>query len=1339
MAATFGKIEEFQPECESIAAYLERIELFFAANEIAEGRRVPMFLSLIGSRNYSLLRNLLAPQKPSEKTYDVLKTTLQSHFQTKKIVIAERFHFHRRNQAAGETIADYVAELRRLSTHCEFGDYLEDALRDRLVCGLRNEAIQRRLLSKNELTFAKAWEVAQSMEAAERNAQQLKGADTPIQLVSRQLPKVQARNIPCSRCGGENHTAQECRFKEAICHACGKKGHISRACRSKDRMSSSRRATTHSQRWVQLEPEASGTEESGDSDSGLPVLTLGSRTGHPITVDVQANGKPLTMELDTGAAVSVISEDTQRRMFPDASLKRTTVVLRTYTGEPIRVAGHLDVKVQYGSQSCTLPLVVVAGKGPTLLGRDWLQCIQLDWKTIGLTALDEGQAKVQSLLHRYKEVFDESLGTMRHFTAKLHVRPGAKPVFCKPRTVPFALKESLGKELDRLEEQGILRRVSHSDWAAPVVPVPKADGSLRLCGDYKVTVNSSLEVDQYPLPKPDDLFSSLAGGQRFSKLDLSQAYQQMRMEEDSQHFLTLNTHQGLYQYTRLPFGIASAPAIFQRAMDTILQGIPHTVCYIDDILVTGDTEEEHLRNLEEVLRRLQHYGIRVKRRKCSFLQESVEYLGHRIDGEGLHTTPRKVEAVQLAPTPRNQKQLRSFLGLLQYYGKFIPNMSTTLNPLNALLRKDTKWKWSAEAEKAFKQAKELLTSATVLAHYNPGLPLRLAADASAYGIGAVISHVCEDGTERPVAYASRTLTESEKNYAQLEKEALSLVFGVRKFHQYLYGRPFTLYTDHQPLTTIFGPKRGVPPLAAARMQCWALILSAYDYQIQFKPTKAHANADGLSRLPVSSASMPSPPSQDNRLPDSDVFSIRQIEALPMTHIQLRAATRRDPLLSRVLLYTQRGWPLDVPESMKPYYHRRDELSLENQCVLWGIRVIVPKRLQNQVLEELHRSHVGIARMKALARSYVWWPKLDEDIECLIKSCQRCQAVKNAPPVAPLHPWVWPAKPWQRVHVDYAGPFMGRQFLIVVDAHSKWPEVIEMKTTTSSATILELRRLFSSYGLPEQLVSDNGPQFTSTEFEKFLKSNGIKHTCSAPYHPSSNGLAERFVQTFKRAMKASEHPELSFHQQLMGFLLSYRTIPHATTQVAPASLFLQRHVRTRFDLLRPEVEDIVSSSQSAQKQNFDKHCRQRDFFVGQRVMVRNLRPGPRWVPGTLIERKGPLTYLVQVSEGRIWKRHVDHLHETTDTPQDHTSFVVPTAESDSAEIEQPELSNFPLDAGTSSSPELTTESESDPAANIPTMEACEVPPVIPPTTAMPTSSPVRRYPQRMRKPPDRYHS
>ncbi len=213
----------------------------------------------------------------------------------------------------------------------------------------------------------------------------------------------------------------------------------------------------------------------------------------------------------------------------------------------------------------------------------------------------------------------------------------------------------MGEELDRLEKEGILVRVSSSEWATPIVPVPKGDGRIRLCGDYKVTVNSSLEVDQYPLPKPDELFASLAGGKRFTKLDLTQAYQQMPLQLESQKLVVINTHQGLYCYTRLPFGIAPAPAVFQRTMDTILQGLPHVLCFIDDILITGPTEEEHLQNLENVLKRLQHHRVTVKQRKCAFMQVAVDYLGHRVDAEGLHTSSQKVEAIQRAPLPRNQQ------------------------------------------------------------------------------------------------------------------------------------------------------------------------------------------------------------------------------------------------------------------------------------------------------------------------------------------------------------------------------------------------------------------------------------------------------------------------------------------------------------------------------------------------------------------------------------------------------------------------------------------------------------------------------------------------------------
>ena len=238
--------------------------------------------------------------------------------------------------------------------------------------------------------------------------------------------------------------------------------------------------------------------------------------------------------------------------------------------------------------------------------------LQLDWKTIGLARLSEQDTQIEALKKKYDKVFSPGLGTMLHFKARLHLQPGAKPVFFRPRSIPFAIKETVEKELDRLKAEGIIEKVDRSEWAAPIVPIPKGDGHLRICGDYRVTVNPLLVVDQHPLPKPEELFSSLSGGQKFSKIDLSHAYQQMVLEEDSRKYVVINTHKGLYRYTRLPFGIAPAPALFQRTMDTILQGIPNVLCYLDDILITGSTQKEHLQNLEEVLKRLQYHGIRGK-------------------------------------------------------------------------------------------------------------------------------------------------------------------------------------------------------------------------------------------------------------------------------------------------------------------------------------------------------------------------------------------------------------------------------------------------------------------------------------------------------------------------------------------------------------------------------------------------------------------------------------------------------------------------------------------------------------------------------------------------------
>ena len=643
-----------------------------------------------------------------------------------------------------------------------------------------------------------------------------------------------------------------------------------------------------------------------------------------------------------------------------------------------------------------------------------------------------------------------------------------------------------------MEAEGIIEKVNYSKWAAPIVVVPKKDGKFRICGDYKVTINPALQVDQYPLPKPEDLFASLAGGQKFTTLDLSQAYMQLELDEESTEYTTINTHKGLYRYKRLPFGIASAPAFFQKTMDTILQGIPKAQCYIDDILITGANDEEHLAVLEEVLKRLEEHGIKVNLAKCKFLAKSVHYLGYRIDAEGKHAIPDKLAAVTESPVPQNVTKLRSFLGLLNYYRAFLPNIATVLHPLNELLQANRAWQWSGKCQSAFLKAKDMLTGSKVLAHYNPNLPIRLAADASAYGLGAVLSHVLPTGEERPVAFASRTLSSSEKNYAQLEKEALALVFGVKRFHQYLYGRQFTLLTDHRPLTTILGPKRGIPPIAAARLQRWAVQLAAYTYSIEFKSTHDHGNADALSRLPLQKTS-----TGCSTVPSE--FNVSQIMALPVACADVERASRRDTIISKVLHFTRRGWPETPPDSVKPFAHRRNELTTEGDCLLWGTRVVIPSKLREAVLKDLHQGHPGVSRMKALARSHFWWPGLDKDLEKLARSCTSCQAVKQAPASAPLHPWVWPSHPWQRVHIDYAGPFMGKMFFLAIDAHSKWGEVHQMTHTTAAKTVEVLRHLFAQYGVPEQVVSDNGPQLSSASSCKEMEfdTSDVRHITLLP--------------------------------------------------------------------------------------------------------------------------------------------------------------------------------------------------------------------------------------------------
>eukprot|EP00102_Acyrthosiphon_pisum_P016233 XP_008187120.1 PREDICTED: uncharacterized protein K02A2.6-like [Acyrthosiphon pisum] len=464
-------------------------------------------------------------------------------------------------------------------------------------------------------------------------------------------------------------------------------------------------------------------------------------------------------------------------------------------------------------------------------------------------------------------------------------------------------------------------------------------------------------------------------------------------------------------------------------------------------------------------------------------------------------------------------------------------------------------------------------------------------DASPYAVGAVISHIFPDGTERPIQFISQTLTATQQKYAQIDKEAYAIVFAVKKFYQYLYGRRFTLYTDHQPLVRIFAPDKSIPLLSASRMQHYALFLQAFTYDIHYKNTKCHGNADALSRLPIKS--------EDTHLFEAcDIFELQQIETLPITVNDIAHQTISDKTLQPLLKALRSGKLL-----RKQYSFGIDqtEFSLQSNCIMRGIRVVIPKIFRKTILEELHTAHFGVNKMKSLARSYCWWPGIDLDIVEVAKSCLECNKIMNNPSKVPVHQWEEPAEPFERIHIDYAGPVNNMYYLVIVDAFTKWPEVFPMKQITTNKTITILRSLFARFGICSTLVSDNGTQFTALDFSLFLKQNGIKHKRTAPYHPATNGLAERYVQTLKQSLKALQSERNSIDLELAKLLLQYRKMPHSILNASPSFLMFGREIRSKLDLIKPK--EIVRTD--IQKPNI------RELAEGQRVGARNYLGKDKW--------------------------------------------------------------------------------------------------------------------------------
>lgn len=646
--------------------------------------------------------------------------------------------------------------------------------------------------------------------------------------------------------------------------------------------------------------------------------------------DIQISGQQFSFEVDTGAGDNFCSIDVWTKLGKPA-LTPTASRYEVANGHPL---GMFEVAVSHlekGTATRTENICFTVSKVSrlNLLGHDAIVRLCINppallgiSKVLPSTEGSNGAKAVFPIIKDLKtdvalqeackrvcqdfpDLFKSELGCLKDFQLEIHFKPDSKPIFCKPRAVPFAVQADLTQAHDAGVAKGVWKQTQFNSYGTPVVPIRKkaaAEGSnplIRVCGDYSVTVNPQLEPHRYPMPLPDDLMRKLSGGYGFSKIDLADAFNQIRLGPESQKRLALSTHRGVRLQLRLPFGISSAPAYFQEIMDQLTSDLKGVAVYIDDILVSGVSAAEHFENLRALLQRLQDKGLRCRQEKCLFAQPSIAYLGYTLSSNGI-AKGSKVDAIQLMPAPAGVSSLRSFLGSVQFYGKFLPNLATVTEPLYRLTKKDVKWSWGTSEQAAFSKLKEMLTADTVLAHFDPSLPVGISCDASETGLGAVLFHRYPDSSERPVANVSKTLSDTQRRYSQIQKEALAIVFALHKFHQYLYGRQFILVTDHKPLLSLFGPNKATPALAANRLAHWVLLLNQYNYTIEYRKTSLHGNADALSRLPSGPDNI-----FDGEEKEADVDMVCAIKTIdsqlnPTNPGMLAKESSRDPVIANMV-------------------------------------------------------------------------------------------------------------------------------------------------------------------------------------------------------------------------------------------------------------------------------------------------------------------------------------------------------------------------------------------------------------------------------------------------------
>ncbi|KAL9960046.1 hypothetical protein ACROYT_G033443 [Oculina patagonica] len=981
---------------------------------------------------------------------------------------------------------------------------------------------------------------------------------------------------------------------------------------------------------------------------------------------MEINGKQVEIKIDTGAKCNVITLDLFKRICRNEKIDHTKAVqLVAYGRDTLATLGTVKFEVHTRSISRSLEFHVIDKPVTPLLGLTdslSLNLIQLHSEVHEVEAADAFRA---AILEDYKDLFEGDLGNLP-VVYKMRLDPNATPVVRPSRRIPLAMEESVRNELDRMVKIGAIVPVSEpTEWVSQMVAAKKKDGSIRICIDPR-DLNKALRRPHHPMRTVEDVASRMPNATVFSTLDARSGFWQIKLDYQSSLLTTFSTPFGRYRFLRMPFGLTSASEVFQRAMEELFAGYPCAII-VDDLLVWGEGTADHDVNLKKVLQRAREVDMKLCSKKCKFRLDQVSYVGHQFTKGGLKPDEAKVTAIREMPTPNDPEALRRFLGMANYLHKFISNFSKKTAPLRELLRNDTHWSWEQVQQRAFEALKEDISQPPVLRYFDPSKSVTLSVDASKSGLGAAY---LQDGC--PVAYASRALTEAETRYAQIEKELLAATFACKKFHDFIYGRQATIETDHKPLTAIVNKPLHLAP---ARLQRMLLLLQKYNLKFVYKKgTELHV-ADTLSRAYTDEKA-------DSEADEQmDILSLTSISPARMAELQRH--TLAGPVMKKVAHFIANGWPAkskSIPPEVQPYFPIRDELIVDDGIILKGLRVVVPETLRREYVQQLHKGHPGIDATKRRAREVVYWPSMLLDIDSAVASCQPCNSAKPHQQKEPLLMHPVPDLPWSFVSADIFD-WNGLQYLILVDSYSGWFEMNTISDLSSKTVIQKMKRHFAAHGIPTRLLTDNGPQFSSREFERFASEWSFEHVTSSPYFPQSNGLVENSV---KQAKNLLDKCKKDGSDPLLG-LLNLRNVPRDQILGSPAQRLMSRRTRcvlpvakkllTPKTLISRDVSSRLELKRRQQKSYFDQHAKPLPPLSPQQVVRLQTDKGYQKLGIVKQPSAQPRSYIVH-ADGKEYRRNRRHLLSVPEpaTDQDVPPPSSPVVPSDHNVIPSPPVAS-----------------------------------------------------------------